>query len=37
MTGIEVFLDATAKFHGALTFGSKRQLVLPFLDDTGWH
>jgi len=35
--GIQVFFNATAKFHGALAFGLKRKLGSPFLNDTCRH
>ena len=37
MTGIEILLNATAKFHHALTFGLKHKFGFPFFDDTGRH
>jgi len=37
MTGVEVFFHTPAKFHGTLTFGLKRKLGFPFLDDTCRH
>jgi hypothetical protein len=37
MTGIEVLLNAAAKFHSALSFGPKHNFSFPFLNDTGRH